>query len=254
VIGGINVFTAGMGSALSQGAKTALQGLKVLAAGSLNGARSIMSGQGVLGFLQILGGIASAVTPGLRNFMSSYSGPLKKVMFSLLDSLQQAPLLIYGGIQAIQNHDWFDAIRNILGAAVNIGQSFAGNFNTVATNFFDQVGQEQNPGITLSGGVNDWLSGLPQYLPEIMERIFEQFSNNYGEPKDGWGNTNGDYSWNPKILLTAFVGDDTLVGSSGSDTIILKRSVSYNLWDKIGNYAAFLGWENLPVWLRNLLT
>ncbi|TAF52282.1 MAG: DUF4114 domain-containing protein [Oscillatoriales cyanobacterium] len=165
VMGGINALTAGLGSALSPALKVGLEGLQSIASGAFSGARSIMSGESVMGFLQILGSVATAASMGMGSFINKCSDPIKKVMLSVVQSLQQAPQMIYGGIKSIQSGDWLNAIGNFFNGALSIGQSFAGNFNTALKGILEQVGKVGNTALYLGnaikdGGIEGWLSGL----------------------------------------------------------------------------------------------
>ncbi|MEZ2239478.1 DUF4114 domain-containing protein [Microcoleus sp.] len=169
VMAGVNVVTAGMGNAISATAMKTIQGLQNVATGAFNGARSIMSGESILGALQILGGFASAVTPGLKSLIDKCSPAIQKVMVSIIGSLQKAPELIYKGIKSIQKGDWFAAISNIFNAVLAIGKSFAGNFNKAVEGILKTVDKVGNTALYLGnaikdGGIEGWLSGIDGIL------------------------------------------------------------------------------------------
>ncbi len=169
VMTGVNVVTAGMGNAISSTALNVIQGLQAVATGAFNGARSIMSGESILGALQILGGFASAVTPGLKSLIDKCSPAIQKVMVSIIGSLQKAPELIYKGVQSIQKGDWFAAIGNIFNAVLAIGKSFAGNFNKAVEGILKTVDKVGNTALYLGnaikdGGIEGWLSGIDGIL------------------------------------------------------------------------------------------
>ncbi|MEG3966135.1 peptidoglycan DD-metalloendopeptidase family protein [Microcoleus sp. T2B6] len=169
VMAGVNVVTAGMGNVISATAMKTIQGLQAVATGAFNGARSIMSGDSILGALQILGGFASAVTPGLKSLLDKCSPAIQKVMVSIIGSLQKAPELIYKGVKSIQKGDWFAAIGNIFNAALAIGKSFAGNFNKAVEGILKTVDKVGNTALYLGnaikdGGIEGWLSGIDGIL------------------------------------------------------------------------------------------
>ncbi|MEG4591256.1 peptidoglycan DD-metalloendopeptidase family protein [Microcoleus sp. F8_C2] len=169
VMTGVNVVTAGMGNAISSTALNVIQGLQAVATGAFNGARSIMSGESILGALQILGGFASAVTPGLKSLLDKCSPAIQKVMISIIGSLQKAPELIYKGVKSIQKGDWFAAIGNIFNAVLAIGKSFAGNFNKAVEGILKTVDKVGNTALYLGnaikdGGIEGWLSGIDGIL------------------------------------------------------------------------------------------
>ncbi len=176
VMAGVNALTAGMGNFLSQGAQFAIQGLKSVATGAFNGVRSIMSGDSILGFLQILSGVAGAVTSGLENLMGQASG----IMNSIFKSLQSVPLQIYSGIQAIKNGDWFSAIGSIFNAVISLGTNFAGLFNDTAVKLFGELSRIGTTvlaigGVIKDGSIESWLSGINTLLqmwgPDVMNLI-----------------------------------------------------------------------------------
>ncbi len=169
VMAGVNVVTAGMGNAISATAMKTIQRLQALATGAFNGARSIMSGDSILGALQILGGFASAVTPGLKSLLDKCSPAIQRVMVSIIGSLQKAPELIYKSVKSIQKGDWFAAIANIFNAVLAIGKSFAGNFNKAVEGILKTVDKVGNTALYLGnaikdGGIEGWLSGIDGIL------------------------------------------------------------------------------------------
>jgi hypothetical protein len=171
VMAGVNAITGGMTQVLGEAA-TAVRVMKTLqsiASSAFSGVRSLMSGESIMGFLQILGSVASAATAGLGNFINQCSEPLQKVMLSVVQSLQQAPQMIYGGIKAIENGDWLNAIGNFFNGALAIGQSFASNFNTAVAGILENISKVGNTALYLGnaikdGGIEGWLSGLDGIL------------------------------------------------------------------------------------------
>jgi hypothetical protein len=164
VMTGLSAVTGGMTQALGESAKAVVM-MKTLQAGAFNGARSIMSGESIMGFLQILGSVASAASAGMSSFINQCSGTLKNVMLSVVQSLQQAPQMIYSGIKSIQSGDWLNAIGNFFNGALAIGQSFAGNFNTAVAGILENISKVGNTALYLGnaikdGGIEGWLSGI----------------------------------------------------------------------------------------------
>ncbi|MGB8691494.1 MAG: hypothetical protein WCD53_29810, partial [Microcoleus sp.] len=168
IMTGLTAVSGGLGQMASAGAKAAAQTIKTLqtiASGAFAGARSIMSGDSIMGFLQILGSVASAASAGMSSFINQCSGTLKNVMLSVVQSLQQAPQMIYSGIKSIQSGDWLNAIGNFFNGALAIGQSFAGNFNTAVAGILENISKVGNTALYLgnaikNGGIEGWLSGL----------------------------------------------------------------------------------------------
>ncbi|MEK0195353.1 hypothetical protein, partial [Microcoleus anatoxicus] len=171
VMTGLSAVTGGMTQALGESAKAVqmMKTLQAVASGSFNGARSLMSGESIMGFLQILGSVASAASAGMSSFINQFSGTLQKVMLSVVQSLQQAPQMIYSGIKSIQSGDWLNAIGNFFNGALAIGQSFAGNFNTAVAGILENISKVGNTALYLGnaikdGGIEGWLSGLSGIL------------------------------------------------------------------------------------------
>ncbi|XZO00975.1 MAG: DUF4114 domain-containing protein [Microcoleus sp.] len=167
VMTGLSAVTGGMTQALGESAKAVMmmKTLQAVVSGAFNGARSIMSGESIMGFLQILGSVASAASAGMSSFINQCSAPLQKVMLSVVQSLQQAPQMIYSGIKSIQSGDWLNAIGNFFNGALAIGQSFAGNFNKAVAGILEKVSNVGNTALYLGnaikdGGIEGWLSGL----------------------------------------------------------------------------------------------
>ncbi|WP_293360269.1 MULTISPECIES: DUF4114 domain-containing protein [unclassified Microcoleus] len=167
IMTGLTAVTGGMTQALGESAKAVqmMKTLQAVASGAFNGARSLMSGESVMGFLQILGSVASVASAGMSSFINQCSKDLQKVMLSVVQSLQQAPQMIYGGIKAIQNGDWLNAIGNFFNGALAIGQSFAGNFNKAVAGILENISKVGNTALYLGnaikdGGIEGWLSGL----------------------------------------------------------------------------------------------
>ncbi|GGA27644.1 hypothetical protein [Okeania sp. KiyG1] len=165
VMGGLNAMTAGFGNVLSQGAKTAIQGLTSIAKSAYEGVRSIQSGESILGFLQILGGVAGAASSWMKPFINKCSTITKKLMLQVFKSLEKAPVQIYKGIKGIEEGDLLAGISNIFNAAISIGQNFAGVFNQTAVKVLDYLGSAGNTVLELGkaiekGGIHGWLNGI----------------------------------------------------------------------------------------------
>ncbi|HIK09126.1 MAG TPA: S8 family serine peptidase [Oscillatoriaceae cyanobacterium M33_DOE_052] len=202
VMAGVNALTAGMGNVLTQGTKLAIQGLQSVAAGAFNGVRSMMSGDSIMGFLQILGGVAGAVTSGLSNFINQCSSTMQHMVLQVFNSLQNVPTMIYSGIKAIQNGDWFSAIGSFFNSVMTLGGNFAGVFNDTAAKAFEYLSKIGNTGLAIGGAIKDgsiesWLSGINSIIgmwgPDVMNLI-DRLN---GEPidpvwfGDGDGNVDG---------------------------------------------------------------
>lgn len=189
VMAGVNALTAGMGNALSQGAKLAIQGLQSLASGALSGVRSMMSGDNIMGFLQILGGVAGAVTSGLSGFINQTSTALQQMVLQVFHSLQSVPTMIYSGIQAIEKGDWFSAIGSFFNSVMTLGTNFAGIFNDTAFKVFEYLSKIGNTGLAIGGAITNgtiegWLSGINSIIGMWGPDIANLIDRLNGEPLD----------------------------------------------------------------------
>jgi chromosome segregation ATPase/pimeloyl-ACP methyl ester carboxylesterase len=183
VMAGVGAFGSSLGNAIQavgsaasatvwgmglQTAKNLLTGIRVLqsiGSGVFSGVRSIMSGQGVMGALNILSGIAGAGAAWMKNILNECSSMLQKTMSAVFNTLKDAPVNIYQGIQGMKNGDWFGAIGNLFNAAISMGSNFAGIFNDTASQVFDYLGKAGNTvlaigGAIKDGGIESWLSGI----------------------------------------------------------------------------------------------
>ncbi|MEG4423744.1 MULTISPECIES: S8 family serine peptidase [unclassified Microcoleus] len=189
VMAGVNALTAGMGNALSKGAQLAIQGLKSVATGAFNGVRSMMSGDNIMGFLQILGGVAGAASSGLSSFLGQCSPMIQKMMVQVFNSLQSVPTMIYSGIESIKNGDWFSAIGNIFNSVITLGTNFAGVFNSTAGKVFEYLGKIGNTGLAIGGAIKEgsiegWLSGITSIIGMWGPDIANLVDRLNGEPID----------------------------------------------------------------------
>ncbi|MEG4981332.1 S8 family serine peptidase [Microcoleus sp. F8-D3] len=177
---------------LPPGFTTGIQALMGLAQGSFDGIRSIMSGQGIVGFLQILGGVASAITTGLSSFIKSTSDAIEQVVLQVFNSLKTVPLQIYGAIEGIKNGDWVAGIGNILNAVGTLGSNFAGIFNNTAAqvfNFLNDAGSSVKVigNAIKEGGIEGWLSGINGMLGIWGDDLVKLVDRLKGEPLDPIG-------------------------------------------------------------------
>ncbi|WP_199249736.1 S8 family serine peptidase [[Phormidium] sp. ETS-05] len=155
----------GMGLQTAKNLLTGINALQSIGSGVFNGVRSIMSGQGIMGALNILGGIAGAGAAWMKNIINECSSTLQKTMSAVFNTLKDAPMMIYQGIQGIKNGDWFGAISGLFNAAISMGSNFAGVFNDAASQVFDYLGKAGNTvlaigGAIKNGSIESWLSGI----------------------------------------------------------------------------------------------
>ncbi|MEZ2303240.1 MAG: DUF4114 domain-containing protein [Microcoleus sp.] len=187
VMAGVNALSAGMGNALTKGAQLAIKGLQSVATGAFNGVRSMMSGDNIMGFLQILGGVAGAVTSGLSSFIGQAPSLIQKMMLQVFNSLEKVPTMIYSGIKSIENGDWFSAIGNIFNSVITLGTNFAGVFNSTAGKVFEYLGKIGNTGLAIGGAIKEgsiegWLSGITSIIDMWGSDIVKLVDRLKGEP------------------------------------------------------------------------
>ena len=156
------------------------------------GVRSIMSGQGLMGGLQILSGFASVFTAGLGNFVNQASSTLQQVLFQVVKSLQTVPLLIYNSIESIKNGDFFAAISNIFNTVITLGTNFGGVFSDTAAKAFEYLGKIGNTGLAIGGAIKEgslegWLSGINSIIGMWGPDIANLVDRLKGEPIDPIG-------------------------------------------------------------------
>lgn len=172
VMAGLSAVTAGAGNAIGPIATRALKGIQAVASGTFNGIRSIKSGEGILGALQIVGGAAGAAVQGLSNVVGKLNSTAQKFGYQILNSLQKTPLLIHGGIESIRKGDWLSGLNYITNAAATLGQNFASVFDSAMADFFkglnsfrDGASKWVTTGKALvnsikSGSMESWLTGI----------------------------------------------------------------------------------------------
>ncbi|NET59252.1 MAG: hypothetical protein F6K47_24860, partial [Symploca sp. SIO2E6] len=145
--------------------------LQSIASGSFQGIRSIQSGEGTLGFLQIMGGVAGAAVQG----MEGIDGIKNTWEYQIANTLQDVPVMIFSGIEAIENDDWLSGVTNIFNAAVSLAQNVTYAI-TDSPNTFSQVSETLsdvklfgNAGLAVAGAIEKdsflgWLQGLEGVL------------------------------------------------------------------------------------------
>ena len=200
VMAGVNAFTGGAGNALgitlTQGQQLALQGLTNLASSAFSGVRSIQSGDSILGFLQILGGVAGSVASGLSGAIGSATTALKTTAIKILEGLQTIPLQIYGSIKAIEKGDWLGAVSNIFKTVMSLGKSLSSGLNQTAQNILKYIDKGGSTALAIGkaikeGGIESWLSGIDNVLNLWGDDIKGWVDKISGDPIDPllFGNT-----------------------------------------------------------------
>ncbi|VXD24083.1 putative Subtilisin [Planktothrix serta PCC 8927] len=172
----ICVFGTSIAKSTLQNIKNGIDALKNLATGAYNGAKSIMSGDKILGALQILGGLAGAATTGLGDAIKSLPGG--DMIFKVIKELEKTPIAILNGIRTIQSGDTFNGISSILGAVLSTGKNLTEGTGpdcncdgeedsaSFAYKLFSTLGNINSSASVVvnkfigEGGVNGWLTGI----------------------------------------------------------------------------------------------
>jgi len=172
----ICVFGTSIAKSTLQNIKNGIDALKNLATGAYNGAKSIMSGDKILGALQILGGLAGAATTGLGDAIKSLPGG--DMIFKVIKELEKTPIAILNGIRTIQNGDTFNGISSILGAVLSTGKNLTAGTGpdcncdgkedspSFAYKLFSTLGNINSSASVVvnkfigQGGVTGWLTGI----------------------------------------------------------------------------------------------
>ncbi|NEP78272.1 MAG: hypothetical protein F6K39_08795, partial [Okeania sp. SIO3B3] len=189
VTSAVSALTAGMSNVLSETAKLTIQGLQSVASGAFSGVRSIMSGDAILGGLQILSGFAGAVADGVKGFFGQLTTVGQNALYQVFNTLQSVPTMIYGSIQGIENGDWFGAISNIFNTVVTIGSNFGGIFNSTVGKVFEYLGKLGNTGLTIGGAamagtIEAFLAATNGVLGIWQEDIAALINNSFNGPPD----------------------------------------------------------------------
>jgi chromosome segregation ATPase len=168
----------GMAKAVAQKVLTTIKVFQSLASGAFNGVRNILSGDKIMGFLQIMGGLAGAATSGISGFVQgglSGLSDIGKFGYKVLESLSKAPTLIYGGIKAIQSGDWVSGIGNMIKGVISLGKTWTNDFNDgnespgeKIANILENV---SSVGIGVSKFITGGLEGLLAGLGDILDGL-----------------------------------------------------------------------------------
>lgn len=163
----------GMAKTVAEKVLTTIKTFQSLASGAFNGVRNLLSGDNIMGFLQIIGGLAGAATSGLQNAI--LNSPLGEFGYKVVESLSKAPTLIYGGIKAIQSGDWVSGIGNIIKGIVSLAKTWTNDFNEgnespgeKIANILENI---SSVGIGVSKFITGGLEGLLEGLGDILDGL-----------------------------------------------------------------------------------
>ena len=138
--------------------------LKPVANGLYGSIRSLESRDEIGALLNVVGAIASVTLKVNYN-----SSDINSFDYQLINSLQNVPLMIHNGIQALEDENWFVGINNIFNGVITLGQNFSHLLpNTVFPQVADILSKTKfggNFGLSLATAIetntlNGWLDGL----------------------------------------------------------------------------------------------
>ncbi|WP_341732306.1 DUF4114 domain-containing protein [Microcoleus sp. EPA2] len=168
----------GMTKAVAQKVFTTIKAFQSLASGAFNGVRNLLSGDKIMGFLQIMGGLAGAATSGISGFVQGGLSDLSdigKFGYKVLESLSKAPTLIYGGIKAIQSGDWVGGIGNMIKGVVSLGKTWTNDFNDGSESPGEKIANilenVSSVGIGVSKFITGGLEGVLEGLGDILDGL-----------------------------------------------------------------------------------
>ncbi|MCL1466090.1 S8 family serine peptidase, partial [Argonema galeatum] len=168
----------GMTQAVAQKVFSTIKAFQSLASGAFNGVRNLLSGDKIMGFLQIMGGLAGAATSGISGFVQgglSGLSDIGKFGYKVLESLSKAPTLIYGGIKAIQSGDWVGGIGNIIKGVVSLGKTWTNDFNDGVESPGEKIANilenVSSVGIGVSKFITGGLEGVLEGLGDILDGL-----------------------------------------------------------------------------------
>ena len=164
--------------------QSTIAAMSSLASGAFNGVRSTLSGDGVLGFLQVLGGVSGAITSGFGSTLTQTAGG--KLGYKVLQSLTSAPTAIYGSIRAIESGDLVGGIGSIVKTVASLATTWANDFNKEQSELEKFADIVENVGYSAVGvskfvtggfdglldGLGDILTGLDDNLEIWIEDLF----------------------------------------------------------------------------------
>ncbi|NEQ37937.1 MAG: S8 family serine peptidase [Okeania sp. SIO3I5] len=166
----------GMTQAVAQKALSSIKVFQSLASGTFSGVRSALSGDSIMGFLQVMGGLASAATSGINGFVQGgvqSLGDLGKFGYQVLESLSKAPTLIYGGIKAIESGDLVSGIGNVVKGIVSLTKTWTNDFVDGEDSLGEKVANAleniSSVGVGVSKFITGGLDGLLDGLGDIIE-------------------------------------------------------------------------------------
>ncbi|MDJ1178445.1 DUF4114 domain-containing protein [Roseofilum sp. BLCC_M91] len=173
----------GMSQAVASKVMSSIKVFQSLASGAYSGVRSALSGDSIMGFLQAVGGLASAATAGIGGFVEKGLDSLDSFQqfgYKVLDSLSKAPTLIYGGIKAIENGDLVNGISNVVKGIVSLTKTWTNDFNSENESIGEKVANAleniSSVGIGVSKFITGGLDGLLDGLGDMLDGLGDDLS------------------------------------------------------------------------------
>jgi hypothetical protein len=173
----------GMTQTVASKVMSSIKIFQSLASGAYSGVRNILSGDSIMGFLQMMGGLANAATAGIGGFVEGGVAALDsfgQFGYKVLESLSKAPTLIYGGIKAIENGDLVNGISNVVKGIVSLTKTWTNDFNSDNESIGEKVANAleniSSVGIGVSKFITGGLDGLLDGLGDMLDGLGDDIS------------------------------------------------------------------------------
>ena len=182
----VAVFGAQIAKETAQRVQATISSLSALASGAFNGVRSALSGDSILGFLQVLGGVAGATVSSLGSTLAATS--TGQLGYKVLQSMTNAPAAIYSSIKAIENGDLVSGIGTIVKTVASLAKVWANDFQEGQSGLEKFADILENIGYSAVGvakfvtggfkglldGLGDIIDGLGDNIGESLENLFKK--------------------------------------------------------------------------------
>ncbi|MEM9541075.1 MAG: DUF4114 domain-containing protein [Cyanobacteria bacterium P01_E01_bin.42] len=226
VMAGASYVSSVASAAVSKTIRT----VQSLASGAFKAVRSFKSGDNIMGFLQMIGGVAGAVSAQVvgtaqataqaagqaaaaagktaeaaaqtaaQAFQQAIaSSELGEFGLKIVQSLQNVPVMIHQGIQAIEGGDWVAGLGEVAMAGVALGGTWANDFNSGPDSPAEKTANTLEnithlaAGISkfitegwdgLLDGINDILAGLGDDIQEYFTALRQEEEEKNQQEKD----------------------------------------------------------------------
>ena len=173
----------GMTQAVAQKVLYSIKSFQSLASGAFSGVRNALSGDSIMGFLQMMSGLASAATSGIAGFVEGGLQGLSDIGqygYKVLESLASVPTSIYGSIKAISDGDWVNGIGNILKSVASLAKTWTNDFNDGNDSLGEQLANAFEDisavGVGVSKFITGGLDGVLDGLGDIIAGLGDDIS------------------------------------------------------------------------------